>query len=191
MKIRHQIAFLAVVFLLIAAIGGIGIYTSSTKRLLKLERSTQATWGDLEWRLEERNQFLASVLAYARPRLPGREEQYRKVEESRDKLSALIRNGSPVDVIQQANELEGRLAGIFVVLENTPQIKAEPEFRRLREKYSEIQNRLISFEVQYNEAAGQFNRFIQGFSGRFLARREVPKPVIPVSPVISENTAPG
>jgi len=168
MRIRSQIAFVTIVMILVSVIVAIGIYTNGTKRLRKLDKTVQATWGDVGWRLEERDQFLPTLIEMAKPYLADKPEVYERVLEEKDRLGELVRTDQVTDVISSANQLDENIEDFFSAASDTPELNGNDKFQLAKRHLREIEDRITSFRNQYNEAVIKFNRFLTGIPGRFL-----------------------
>ncbi len=175
MRIRSQIAFVTISMILIAAIVGIGIYTNGTKRLRKLEKTVQATWGDVEWRLEERNKFLPSFTEVVKPYLASDPAILDAVLDEIDRLEGWRKKDNADQIMRAARELDKKVSRLLKTLKGSAEAQADPKCKGARQRLGEITDRITSDRRQYNEAVTKFNRFLSGFPGYLLGSQHVPK----------------
>lgn len=69
-----------------------------------------------------------------------------------------------------ASELDSKLAGLKVIVENYPDLKADKLFLRLQDEISEIEENLQAARSNYNLNVSAYNKAIKVFPGRLVAK---------------------
>ncbi len=173
MKLKGQILFFTIVLILVASIVFLGFYNSQMKRLRKLENTVQATWGDVIWRLEERNEFLPGFVGMVKSKEPKLSSQVMKDKKA---LEEAIQQSNQMQIIYQTKDLDSSLKILLDKIDNSPEIVQEKQFKSMRRTMFDVEDRVDSHISSYNEAVGRFNKFLNRFWGRVVAP-SVPKKI--------------
>lgn len=171
MRVRTQVTFFVIVFALIAAIVFLGIYSNGMKRYRGLEKAGLATWGDVLWRLEEKNKILSNFLTVLDQEASFLSSGSSQAKGVAAKLDAAIKNGDKQAIIQYSNELDLKLRELLGQADGSAEVKKSEAFLSQRKALFDIEGTVVSDRAQYNEAVERYNRFIKGFPGRLIARR--------------------
>lgn len=94
------------------------------------------------------------------------QEIFVKIAEARTKYGSAITNE---EKIKSANEIEGLLSRLLVIIENYPQLRSSESFNRLMDELSGTENRIAVERRRYNEIVREYNMFIKTFPNNILA----------------------
>ncbi len=94
------------------------------------------------------------------------QEIFLKIAEARTRYGSAIKNE---DKIKSANEIEGLLSRLLVIVENYPQLRSSESFLKLMDELSGTENRIAVERRRYNELVRDYNTFIKRFPNNFLA----------------------
>ncbi|MEO0144513.1 MAG: LemA family protein [candidate division WOR-3 bacterium] len=94
------------------------------------------------------------------------QEIFLKIAEARTKYGSAI---TTEDKIKAANELEGFLSRLLVIVENYPQLRSSESFLKLMDELSGTENRIAVERRRYNEKVREYNTFIKTFPNNILA----------------------
>ena len=71
--------------------------------------------------------------------------------------------------IKAANDLEGALGRLMVVIEKYPDLKANEGFLRLQDELAGTENRIAVARMRYNESVQTYNLKVQSFPSNLMA----------------------
>jgi LemA protein len=94
------------------------------------------------------------------------QEIFIKIAEARTKYGSAITNE---EKIKSANEIEGLLSRLLVIIENYPQLRSSESFNKLMDELSGTENRIAVERRRYNEIVREYNMFIKRFPNNILA----------------------
>jgi LemA protein len=94
------------------------------------------------------------------------QEIFLKIAEARTKYGSAITNE---EKIKSANEIEGLLSRLLVIVENYPQLRSSESFNKLMDELSGTENRIAVERRRYNENVREYNMFIKRFPNNILA----------------------
>jgi LemA protein len=94
------------------------------------------------------------------------QEIFVKIAEARTRYGSAITNE---EKIKSANEIEGLLSRLLVIVENYPQLRSSESFNKLMDELSGTENRIAVERRRYNEIVREYNMFIKRFPNNILA----------------------
>ena len=94
------------------------------------------------------------------------QEIFIKIAEARTRYGSAITNE---EKIKSANEIEGLLSRLLVIVENYPQLRSSESFNKLMDELSGTENRIAVERRRYNENVREYNMFIKRFPNNILA----------------------
>lgn len=94
------------------------------------------------------------------------QEIFLKIAEARTKYGSAVTNE---DKIKSANEIEGFLSRLLVIVENYPQLRSSESFLKLMDELSGTENRIAVERRRYNELVRDYNTFIKRFPNNMFA----------------------
>jgi LemA protein len=94
------------------------------------------------------------------------QEIFVKIAEARTRYGSAITNE---EKIKSANEIEGLLSRLLVIVENYPQLRSSESFNKLMDELSGTENRIAVERRRYNENVKEYNMFIKRFPNNILA----------------------
>jgi LemA protein len=169
----------ALVVILIAAVGVTGIYNS----LVTLDQKVQAQWGQVENVYQRRADLIPNLVETVKGAAAFEQNTFTAVTEARAKVGQVQLNANQLtpDTLAKFQEaqdgLSSALSRLLVVVEKYPELKATENFRDLQAQLEGTENRINQERMRFNEAAQAFNtkrnRFptvlIAGFFGSKFA----------------------
>jgi LemA protein len=165
---KRQIVFILFIFLLIIVILGLGIYSNGMRHIRKLDETVQATWGDVEWRLEERGQMLPNFVEATKSYVSSQKKLFKTVIAETNELEAAIKEGDRKKMINLSNQLDRSLKDLLKATNSTSDLKPDENFLNMRKSLYDKEERIVSDKKQYNEAVVKFNEYLKGFPGRLI-----------------------
>ncbi len=94
------------------------------------------------------------------------QEIFLKLAEARTKYGLATTNE---EKIKSANEIEGLISRLLVIVENYPQLRSSESFNKLMDELSGTENRIAVERRRYNENVREYNMFIKTFPNNILA----------------------
>ena len=85
------------------------------------------------------------------------------------KVNLNDKNLSMNDQVRAANQMEGTLARLMVVVEKYPDLKANTNFMALQTQLEGTEHRVANERRKFNEAVGEFNSYIVLFPKNMIA----------------------
>ena len=76
---------------------------------------------------------------------------------------------TPGDKVKAANNLEGALGRLMVVVEKYPDLKANENFLKLQDELAGTENRIAVERMRYNEVVQNYNLKVQSFPSNLIA----------------------
>src|SRR5262245_37869832 len=143
---------------LLLTVGGCGV--SQYNRLVGAHEAVPEAWAQVETVLQRRYDLI--------PNLVNTVKGYAKHE--KDLLTEVTRLRSQwgqakttSEKVKAANDLEGVLGRLMVVIENYPNLKANESFLKLQDELAGTENRIAVERMRYNEAVQNYNLKVQTF----------------------------
>lgn len=135
-----------------------GVYN----RLVGLEESVDAAWGQVENVYQRRADLIPNLVATVKGAADFEQETLQNVIEARAKVGQMNIQGAPdpAQIAQfQANQdaLSSALSRLLVVVERYPELKAVQGFRDLQVQLEGTENRIAVERRRFNEVARDYN----------------------------------
>jgi LemA protein len=149
----------AIVLLLIMVV-------SSYNGLVDREAKVDQTVADLEVQLQRRFDLIPNLVNAVKGALTQEQTIIGQVTEARTKYAGAATND---DKIAAANQLEGALSRLLVVVESYPQVASLQNVRDLQVQLEGTENRVAQARRTYNESATNFNAAVRRFPRSIIA----------------------
>ena len=155
----------------VLAIGGavlllVIMLVSSYNGLVDREVKVDQTVADLEVQLQRRFDLIPNLVNAVKGALTQEQTIIGQVTEARTRYAGAA---SSDDKIAAANQLEGALSRLLVVVENYPQVASLQNVRDLQVQLEGTENRVAQARRTYNEAATSFNGAVRRFPRSIIA----------------------
>ncbi len=137
-------------------------YNGLVDRELKVDQSV----ADLDVQLQRRFDLIPNLVKSVEGALEQEREIIGKVTEARTRYAGAT---SSDNKIAAANQLEGALARLLVIVENYPQVASLQNVRDLQVQLEGTENRVAQSRRTYNETVTDFNRAIRRFPRSIIA----------------------
>ncbi|GHV33943.1 membrane protein [Bacteroidia bacterium] len=154
------IVIIAVIVILLLAF--IGIYNS----LVRLRNNRENAFADIDVQLKQRFDLIPQLVSTVKGYAAHEKETLDRVISARNNgLAAATIN----DKIAADGALTSALAGLKVVVEAYPDLKANQNFLQLQEEISDIENKLSAVRRFFNSATKELNNKVQTFPSNLIA----------------------
>lgn len=162
-SVRKIWTILVIVVLVLALVGG---FVRSYNNLVNLETEVDAQWAQVENQLQRRWDLIPNLVETTKGYMQHEQEVFSNIADARAKLAGA---STTSDKIEAANELEGALSRLLVVVENYPNLKANENFLALSTQLEGTENRIAVERQRYNEAVAEWNKTIKRLPTVLLA----------------------
>jgi LemA protein len=150
-------AAVIVVLVLIAVLPAVGTYN----RLVLLNQRVEKAWADVETQYQRRFDLIPNLVAATRGFLQQEQTVFGAIAEARTRYAGAPRGSE--ERVQAANQLEGALARLLVIVENYPTLRSSDVVQRLMNDLSGTENEVASARRTYNEVVREYNSTIKSF----------------------------
>ncbi|OQX87305.1 MAG: hypothetical protein B6D55_03890 [Candidatus Omnitrophica bacterium 4484_70.2] len=163
---------LIISFILILGIGSWVVKGLNTAVIL--DEKVNQCWAQVENQLQRRADLIPNLVNIVKGYMTHEKEVLTKITELRSQWrNAKTRE----EKIRAANQMEGVLSRLLLVVENYPQLKANENFLTLQAQLEGTENRIAVERMRYNQAVEKFNTYQRTVWGGFFTHlRGLDKP---------------
>ncbi len=155
--------------LVFAVIWGISAYN----KLIALKGQTVNAWKQIDVQLKRRHDLIPNLVEAVKGAMQFERETLEKVIQARNKAVKIQGDASPTGGVAQLAAAEAALssalAGLNVVVERYPDLKATGNVSQLQEELTSTENRVSFARQLYNDTATTYNVRQQQFPWSLLA----------------------
>jgi len=144
--------WLGVILVVIVAFGAfcVGMYNN----LVGMDQNVKQNWAQVENQLQRRYDLIPNLVETVKGYAAHEKSTLEDIAKAR---SAWAGAQNMSDKVAAANQMEGALGRLMVVVENYPQLQAAPNFRALQDELAGTENRLAVARMRFNEAVQEYN----------------------------------
>lgn len=146
--IMWLIGIVAVVFILGSWF--VGMYNG----LVGIDQDVKQGWAQVENQLQRRFDLIPNLVETVKGYARHEKETFENITKAR---SAWTGAQNPNQKVAAANQMEGALGRLMLVVENYPQLQAAPNFRALQDELAGTENRIAVERMRYNEKVQSYN----------------------------------
>ena len=162
---------LLVVLLLVVIVGILGISAgtwamTTNNRLVALNESINGAWAQVETVLQRRYDLIPNLVATVKGYAKHESGVLEEVTRLRSQWGAAKGTDQKVAA---ANQLEGVLGRLMVIIEKYPELKANQNFLALQDELAGTENRIAIERRRYNEVVQNYNTAIALFPASIVA----------------------
>jgi len=158
------IVILAAVGLII--LGIISYVVSLYNELIQINVNIDKSWANIDVLLKQRYDELPKLVKVCEGYMSYEKGTLEKVISARTKF---LEAKTPASMAAADNALSGALKTLFAVSENYPELKANENFKQLRERVSYLENQIADRREFYNDSVAIFNTRIKQIPDLFIA----------------------
>ena len=129
------------------------------------EQEVQNAWSKVETQYQRRFDLIPNLEAATKGALKQEKEVFGKLADARAHYGSAQTTEQRVTA---ANQLEGALSRLLVVVENYPQLQSTEVVRDLMAQLEGTENRISTERSRYNDAVTAYNKHILVFPGSLL-----------------------
>ena len=156
---------IVVIVLIIICMGFLNSYNS----LQIMDENVNSKWAQVDNQLKRRNDLIPNLVATVKGYAQHESQIFSDVANARAKLSGSLKTDDLKSVQQSANELNGALSRLLLVVERYPDLKADKNFIALQDELAGTENRIAVARMDYNESVKFLNAKIRTFPTSLIA----------------------
>jgi LemA protein len=137
-------------------------------RLVKLNEGINGAWAQVETVLQRRYDLIPNLVNTVKGYAKHESGVLEEITRLRSQWGEAKNSG---EKIAAANQLEGALSRLLLVVEKYPELKANQNFLALQDELAGTENRIAVERRRYNEAVQTYNTEIAQFPGSIIASR--------------------
>ena len=141
----------------------IGITAGSYNGLVNKEEAVDQSFADLDAQLQRRFDLIPGLVEAVRASLRQEQEVFGPIADARSRYAG----SSGDERIEAAEELEGALARLLVIVESYPELRSNETIRDFQVQLEGTENRIAIARRDYIEAVRVYNTEITTIPGRF------------------------
>ena len=158
---------LIVLGVIVAFVAIVGMWAASAyNRLVVTSEAIPAAWSQVDTVLQRRYDLIPNLVNTVKGYAKHEKDLLTEVTALRSQWGA-AKNQS--EKVAAANNMEGALSRLMVVVEQYPQLKANENFIRLQDELAGTENRISVERMRYNETVNSYNVVVRGFPTNILA----------------------
>lgn len=139
-----------------------GVYNG----LVQERTAVETTWAQVETQYQRRFDLIPQLVSSTRAVLVQEQLVFGTIAEARTRYSGAPSGSS--ERVEAANQLEGALARLLVVVENYPTLRSNETVRALMDELAGTANRITIAQQRYNETVQVYNVHINSFPTNLL-----------------------
>ncbi len=134
--------------------------------LVSSNQAIDSAWANVQTDLQRRYDLIPNLVATVKGYAKHEADVLEEVTRLRSQWGEAKTSG---DQVKAANDLEGALGRLMVVVEKYPDLKANEGFLRLQDELAGTENRIAVTRQRYNEAVQDYNTKVQSFPTNLMA----------------------
>jgi LemA protein len=134
--------------------------------LVTMDESVKASWAQVENQLQRRYDLIPNYVETVKGYASHEKEVLLKVTEARARVGGAT---NIPEKIEANNELTSALSRLLVVVERSPDLKANTNFIRLQDELAGTENRIAVERRRFNETVRVYNTRIRSFPTNIIA----------------------
>jgi LemA protein len=149
------------VVVLVIGMWTVGIYNG----LVKEDQNVKNKWYTIDTQLQRRYDLIPNLVETVKGYAKHERELLENITAARSAWAGAKTTGEKVTA---ANQMEGALGRLMVVVENYPQLKASENFRALQDELAGTENRITFARKDYNDRVQEYNTFARSIPTVFF-----------------------
>ena len=152
-------------------VGGIAVFIFlgamiSYNGLVSADVNVDTAWGQVQSVYQRRADLIPNLVNTVKGARDFEQGTLIEITEARSRWQGAR---TPEEQVAAANQLEGALGRLLVVVENYPELKTNQNFLALQDELAGTENRINVERQRYNEAVGTYNAKVRRFPTVMIA----------------------
>ena len=167
---------LVVILVLVGLVFIIGsFWVSKSNEMVRLKNTAEAQWANVETAYQRRADLIGNLVKTVQGAADFERNTLKEVVEARAKATSVNIDASKLtpETVAQFQEaqsgLTSALSRLLVTVEKYPDLKANQNFLQLQSQIEGTENRINVERTRFNEAAKQYNTYIELFPNSIIA----------------------
>ncbi len=161
---RSGLIVLAVVALIVILF--IGSLAGGYNRMVTAQQGVNQGWAEVNNQLQRRNSLIGNLAETVKGTALQEQQVFGQIAQAR---AAMAGARTPEQGIAAAQQMDGVLGRLLVVVENYPQLRSNEAFLGLMDELSGTENRIAVSRMRYNEQVQAFNVMVKRFPTNLYA----------------------
>ncbi len=153
------------ILIVLLLLGGSAV--SAYNGLVRQNESIDGQWAQVENQMQRRYDLIPNLVNTVKGYAAHEEEVFTAIADARSRLAGA---STTDDKVAAADQLEGALARLLVVVENYPQLQASEQFKALMDELTGTEGRLAVERMRFNELVKEYNARVKQFPMVLFAR---------------------
>ena len=136
-------------------------------RLVALRQTRTNAFSDIDVQLRQRYDLVPQLVETVKGYAAHEKTTFENVTQARAEVGR--NQGAGAGRMRAEGALSGALMGLFGIVENYPQLKADQNFQRLMAELSDIENKIAAARRFFNSATNELNTAVQQFPNNIIA----------------------
>lgn len=139
---------------------------SKYNTLVKANIAVDTQWAQVESQYQRRFDLIPNLVNSVKGAMKQEQAVFDAIAQARTQYAGAT---TPEAQAAAANQVEGSLARLLVVMENYPQLKSVDTVQSLIAELSGTENRIAVERMRYNDMVASYNTSVQTFPGSIVA----------------------
>lgn len=149
------------------AIVGLAVYVVMIfNGLITVKNDVAKAWANIDVLLKQRHDELPNLVEVCKGYMNHERETLEKVTQARSQVQLAVSVGQKAQADQN---MTSALHGLFAVVENYPQLKANENFLKLQNRITELESEIADRREFYNDCVNAYNIRIQEMPDTMIA----------------------
>ena len=158
-------------WIVVGVIVVIGLYVMGTYNgLIGAGNSADVQWAQVDTVLQRRFDLIPNLVSSVKGVFVQEQEIFGQISEARTRYAGAVSSNAPVgERVAAANQLEGTLSRLLVIMESYPALRSVETVQNLMVQLEGSENRISVERNKYNEIVGQYNLKTKRFPSSLVA----------------------
>jgi LemA protein len=134
--------------------------------LVKGNIAVDTQWAQVESQYQRRFDLIPNLVNSVKGAMKQEQSVFDAIAQARTQYAGAT---TPESRAEAANQVEGSLARLLVVMENYPQLKSIDTVQSLMAELAGTENRVAVERMRYNDTVASYNANVQMFPGNLIA----------------------
>ena len=142
------------------------IFVGSYNGIIRMDENINSSWAQVENQLKRRADLIPNLVETAKGYAKHEEEVFTNLANAR---AGVMNAKTPGEHLVAEQQMNSALAGLRVVVEAYPELKANELFSNLQTELAGTENRIATERMRYNENVQTYNSKIRRFPTNIFA----------------------
>lgn len=134
--------------------------------LVVKEEDVATAWSQVENEYQRRFDLIPNLVASVRGYMEQERTIFEDIANARTKYAGAASGTN--EKVEAANEVEGALGRLLVIMENYPVLESDETVQSLMTQLEGTENRIATERMRYNEVVNDFNKYVRVFPNSLI-----------------------